>query len=100
MIRQPPISARAWPLSEPSAPGHWLPVSARNPMLRPLRQPWSFPLALVFLLWIILFFGPDFWLAANGVSLGRKVPNYLYGLLAGLVLARAPAPSKATWSLP
>ncbi|TMB87453.1 MAG: O-antigen ligase family protein [Chloroflexi bacterium] len=100
MISERPISIPGRPLSRPPAPRPAGGRSVSEPGLLVPAQRWSIALVLVFLLWITVFFGPDFWFAANGISMGRKVANYLYVLLAGLVVMRAPAPSKATWSLP
>src|SRR5437867_13253751 len=91
--RVTPLQAQPW--SGPPGGSGVSPGVSHAP-LPSVRQPWGFALALVFLLWIIAFFGPDFWLTAHGIALGRRVPIYLYALLAGLVLLRAPAPSKAT----
>lgn len=61
---------------------------------------WPFPLLLLFLLWVIVLFDPDMWLASQGAMWARKVPLVLYALLAAFIALRALEAPLRVWFLP
>ena len=60
-----------------------------GPSLTATRSGWTFSLAVVFSLWVVVLFNPDMYLARNGQLFWRSLPNLLYLVLVGLVLNEA-----------
>jgi O-antigen ligase len=65
-----------------------------------VKQAWTFPLLLLLLLWVIVFFDPDVWLASQGALSARKVPPALYMVMAALVVTQAATAPRSVWFLP
>src|SRR5437879_3864871 len=65
-----------------------------------LTQAWTFPLSLLFLLWVFVLFEPDVWLASQGALWARKIPLALYLLVGALVVMRALEVPGRAWFLP
>jgi O-antigen ligase len=81
----------AGPPATPEASGESLPGVA---------QPWTVPLGLLALLWVLVLFEPDVWLASQGVLWARKIPLALYLLLVAFVAPRAMALPRRVWLRP
>jgi putative inorganic carbon (HCO3(-)) transporter len=61
---------------------------------------WPFPLLLLFLLWVLVLYEPDVWIASQGALVARKLPLALYALLAVFAVLRALDASLRVWFLP
>jgi O-antigen ligase len=64
------------------------------------EQPWTLPVVLVVVLWTIVLFDPDVWLASLGAVAARRVPTVLHLALLGLIVLQAPRARQGAWLLP
>ncbi|HEV8263331.1 MAG TPA: O-antigen ligase family protein [Gemmatimonadales bacterium] len=65
-----------------------------------VKQAWTVPLRLLVLLWVLVLFEPDVWLASQGALWARKIPLGLYLLVVAFVVTRALDVPRRVWFLP
>jgi O-antigen ligase len=82
----PPTALWRPPLPAPAAAGG--PDVAAPPAVRPERT--GFALGVLYAMWIIILFDPQWWIASYGPSFVLKLPTLMFAVLLALTLMKGP----------